>query len=279
MASPLLNVDQFVAAGFERAQFAISSSGLPFNTASPPAQDAVVGMTILQGAKAANPTLGAAEILQITGDNGVRASIQFPSNANPQFDLSFTDMTGAFLNAIQGTTTIDLQSVYDFFTLNPGNPPQIDIALLLTTRGQSTEAGNEGTGYYSLLFPLCTAVLTQLPNMQTGPNEGTFGFSVNVNSVSKLPWGTALSQGTHGTTSASGFLFFSKGIPTFDVYRHDGTATSFTPTQTLNSNEQMIAWNDIDGTPVTLAVTPSSGDVTFTAQTADDYQLTMYEVA
>lgn len=279
MASSLLNIDQFFGGGFERVQYALSSSGLPFDTANPPAQAAGVGMTILKGAKAANPTLGTATVLQLEGDNGVRGSIQFPSNALPEFDLTFTDFTAAFLNAVQGTTTDDAQSVYDLLLLDPEDRPFVDMFILLTQRGVSAEAGSEGNGFVNLMFPLCTVTLTGLPNMQTGANAGEYTYKVSVNRVSQLPWGESLSVANHGSAKAGGFIFFSEEIPTFDVYRHDGADASYTPSQTLNSNEQVIAWNAITGSEATLAVTPSSGDFTYTAQTADDYTLFMYEVA
>jgi hypothetical protein len=83
----------------------------------------------------------------------------------------------------------------------------------------------------------------------------------------------------HGTTRASGFIFFSEAIPTFDIYTQDGADASYTPTQTLNANEQVIAWNDITGTSATLATTVNSGAFEYTAQTADEITLFMYEVA
>lgn len=277
MASTLTNIGQFVSGGFSRVQYTLSSSGLPYGTLA--AAGSGQGMTIVEGAKAANPTLGNAEILQITGDNGVRAAIQFPSSALPTFDLTFADLTAAFLNALQGTTTDDAQSIYDFVLLDPEEPPAIDLFLLLTQKSVSTEAGSEGNGYLNIIFPLCTATLTGLPNMQTGANEGTFTFSVTVNRVSQLPWGEALSVASHGTTKVSGFIFFSEAIPTIDVFTQNGTDSSYTPTQTLNSNEQVIAWDDIAGTTGTLAITPSSGDFTFTASTSGYGTLFLYEVA
>ena len=100
MASSLTNISQFIGGGFERVQYALSSSGLPFDSTSPPAQTEGAGLTTLEGANASNPTLGGAQILQIEGDNGVRGVIQFPSNQQPTFDLTFADFTGTFLNAI-----------------------------------------------------------------------------------------------------------------------------------------------------------------------------------
>jgi len=277
MAASLTNVSQFITGGFERVQYALSSSGLPYGTA--PSPDSGQGMTIVEGAKAANPTLGDAEVLQITGDNGVRGAIQFPSNSLPTFDLIFADLTAAFLNAVQGTTTDDAQSIYDFLLIDPEDAPVVDLFLMLTQKAVSTEAGSEGNGYFTVLFPLCTATLTGLPNMQTGANEGQFTWSVTVNRVSQLPWGESLSVASHGTTKASGFVFFSEAIPTIDIFTQNGTTATYTPTQTLNSNDQVIAWNDIAGTTGTLSITPSTGDFTFTAGTSGEVTLFLYEVA
>ncbi len=278
MATSLTNIDQWLQAGFERVQFVLSTNGRPYGAL--PAAGSVSGMSILKGANAANITLPAAEILQIPGDNGVRGAIQFAGNALPTFDLTFADFTGTFVDAVQGTTEVDGQSIYDFFLLDPANRAFADIFLLLTQRGVSTVSGEEGNGYANVIFPLCTVGYQGPGAMSTGANASLHTFNVTVNRASVLPWGTPLATGTHGTTQAGGFVFFSEKIPTFDIFRQNNSDTDFTPTQSLNANEQVIAWDgSAGGTPSTLSVGVTSGDVTFTAQTNENVTTALYEVA
>lgn len=278
MATSLTNIDQWLSGGFRRAQYVLSSSGRPYGTA--PAADSGAGMSILQGAKTANISLPQPTILQIPGDDGVRGTIQFPGNELPSFDLVFSDFKGSFLDAVQGTTADDAQSIYDFFMLDPANRSFPDIFLMLTQRAPSTLAGEQGNGYATLVFPLCTLGFSGLPQLASGANAGEYTFTVTLNRVSILPWGEVLTTGAHGTDGASGFYFFSEEIPTFDVFRQNNSTATYTPTQDLNANDQVIAYDSaLDGAGVALAITPSSGDFTFTAQTSGNLTTFLYEVA
>ena len=66
MASTLTNINQWIGAGFARAQFVLSTGGRPYGSL-PTAGNGNGGMTILQGASAANLNLPAAEVTQIPG--------------------------------------------------------------------------------------------------------------------------------------------------------------------------------------------------------------------
>lgn len=278
MASSLTNIEQFIAGGFERVQFVLSTSGRPYG--SLPAAGNGAGMTILEGANSANISLPAAEVLQIPGDNGVRGAIQFANNALPTFDLTFADFTGSFVDAVQGTTHLDVQTAYDFFALDPQDRDFPDIFLLLTGRAVSTEAGSEGNGYDNIIFPLCTVSYTSPGEFQTGANARQHTFSVTVNRVSIFPWGVTLTKGTHGTAKTSGFTFFSEQIPTFDIYRQDNSTATYSPSQALNANEQVIGFDSAAlGAGATLSTGVSSGDFTFTAQTNENVTTFLYEVA
>jgi len=277
MASSLVNISQFVAGGARYAQYSLSSSGLPYGTA--PSSGNGAGMTAIPGLRSASISLPEPQILQIEGDDSVRAAIQFPANALPSFTMGLADFVGAFVDALQGTTADDAQSVYNMYMLNPDLSTFPDIFLMLTRRSVSTVAGSQGNGYETVIFPLCTVGFTNLGDFSTGANAAERTVTVTVNRVSQLPWGEALTTGAHGTTQASGFVFWSEQVPTFDVYTQDGSTTSYTPTNTLASNEQVIAWEDIAGTsaPLTGGVTVSSGDFTFTAGTDGEVTAFMYE--
>lgn len=277
MASSLVNIEQFVAGGARYAQYSLSSSGLPYGTA--PAVDNGTGMTDIRGFSAASVNLPEPQILQITGEDNVRAAIQFPSNELPSFTMSFADFSGSFMDALQGTTADDAQSTYDFFMLNPEVSEFPDIFLMLTRRSVSTVAGSEGNGYETVIFPLCTVGFTNIGDFATGANAAERSVTVTVNRVSQLPWGEPLTSVAHGTTQASGFVVWSEQVPTFDVFTQNGSTTTWTPTKALASNDQVIAWEDIAGTSAVLTggVTISSGDFTFTAGTSGEITAFLYE--
>lgn len=254
MATTITNVSRWIAGGFAEAQFAISSSGRPYNSGVLTPGN-IAGMTVLKGAKTANVAVPQAEILQIPGDNGVRGVIQFPGNALPAFDMVFSDLTTSFVNALQGTTAVDVQSIYEWLIVDPENRAFPDIFLMLTRRAVSTEAGSTGNGYDTVIFPQATVSFAGSSGYQTGANPGEFTFNVTVNRTGVLPWGTPLTSGTHGTAAASGFLFWSQAVPTFDVAIKDGIITSWTLTKTYASNAQALGWKTASGTTSTDSVT------------------------
>jgi len=247
MATTLTNVSRWISGGFSEVQYQVSTSGKPYNSATLDATE-IQGTTVIKGAKSANIQVPQAEILQIPGDNGVRGVIQFPGNALPTFDLVVSDLTTAFANFMQGTTAVDVRSVYEWLILDPANRTFPDVFLILTRSAVSTEAGMTGNGYETIIFPQATISFAGVGQMQTGANEGEYTFNVTVNRTSQLPWGTALSTATHGTTEASGFVFFSQAVPTFDVAKKDGIITDWTLTKTYASNGQGVAWKTVSGT-------------------------------
>lgn len=250
MATTLANVSRWISGGFAEVQYTRSSSGKPYNSGSLTAGN-IAGTTVLKGAKSANIQIPQAEILQIPGDDGVRGVIQFPGNALPTFDLVFSDLTTSFANAMQGTIAIDVQSIYEWLILDPANRTFPDIFLILTRRAVSTEAGVTGNGYETIVFPQSTVSFAGAGGHQTGANEGEYTFNVSVNRTGILPWGTALSNATHGTTEASGFIFWSQYVPTFDVAIKDGTITDWTLTKTYAGNAQAMVWKTVSGTTST----------------------------
>lgn len=259
MATTLTNVSRWISGGFSEVQYQISTSGKPYNSATLDATE-IQGTTVAKGAKSANIEIPEAEILQIPGDNGVRGVIQFPGNALPNFDLILSDITLAFVNDAQGTITVNAQNVYDLLILDPSNRTFQDIFLILTRRAVSTEAGMTGNGYETIIFPQSTVSFAGVNGYETGANEGEYAAKVTVNRTSVLPWGTPLTTGTHGTTEASGFLFFSQSVPTFDVAKKDGIITSWTLTKTYASNGQAITWKTVSGTTSTDSATPDTAN-------------------
>ncbi len=277
MASTLTNISQWISGGATKLQYAISSSGRPYNASALTAGNDS-GMTDVDGFRIASFSFPEARTLQIEGDDGVRGSIIFAGNTTPTFTLAFSDLTMSFMNAVQGTTVDDAQSVYDIGILDPANLSFPDLFIMMTRRAPSTEAGEEGNGYETVVFPLCTGIFTGMGDFNTGDNAGEYSYQFTVNRVSQLPFGETLTTANHGTTEASGFIFWSQEIPTFDVFIQDNSTTAWTPNNTIAANSQVIAFDGASGaSAATLAVTLSSGDITFTAQTSGNITTAMYE--
>jgi hypothetical protein len=259
MATTLTNVSQWISGGFAEAQYTRSSSGRPYNSATLTATN-IVGTTVAKGAKVANVEIPEAEILQIAGDDGIRGVIQFPGNALPTFDLTLSDFSNALVNAVQGTMVVDVQSTYELTLIDPANRQFPDIFLMLTRRAVSTDPGMTGNGYETIIFPQATMSFAGAGGFETGANEGEYVFNVTVNRTSILPWGTPLTTGTHGSTAASGFIFWSQYVPTFDVAIKDGIITSWTLTKTYAANGQALTWKTVSGTTTTDSVTPDTAN-------------------
>jgi hypothetical protein len=276
MASSLTNVSQWLNGGARIVQQVQSTSGLPYGTA--PSAGSIAGMTDLPGIQTANINFNEAEVLEIPGDDGIRGIIVFPNESLPTIDFEFADFTGSFFDSAQGLTADDAQSTYDFYLLGSKGVTLTDQFLMLTRRAVSTEAGSEGNGYETVIFPLCTITSNGVGSFSTGANSSPYSYRAVANRVSQFPWGEALSTGSHGADNAVGFLFWSEQVPTFDVFTQNNSDTTATPTKTLASNDQVIAWDDVAGTSSTLATTiDGSNDFSFTAQAENNVTVFLYE--
>jgi hypothetical protein len=272
MASSLTNIAQVGAGGLERAQFVLSTSGRPYGTL--PSAGSGAGMTILEGANNVTFNFPSYETLSIPGDNSVDSAILFKPGTAPTMQLQFARFNGSFNDTVQGVTVDDAQSIYNIYGIDPETPTFPDIFLLLTGKAVSKDSGSEGNGYDNWMFPLCQVGYTGPNGMQTGTNARLHTFDLTLNRVNILPWGESFSD------YVSGFYFFSEGIPTFDIFVQNNSDTSYTPTQTLNANEQVIGFDSAAlGAGATLATSVSSGDFTFSAQTSGNVSTFLYEVA
>ena len=203
MASTILNVSQWVKGGADSVQQSRSTSGRPYGDL--PAAGEGVGMLDLPGLNSASFTAGEPEILEIEGGDGIRAVIQFPNDTLPQVDLEFADFQGEFYNDTQGLNVIDVQSVYNFYVLGAGSTVLTDQFLMLTRKAVSTQAGSQGNGFETLLFPLASiSPLNPYGDAATGPNQANNSYRASMNRVSLTPWGQTISEATNAATSAGG---------------------------------------------------------------------------
>ena len=272
MATSLTNISNWGTAGFDRAQFVLSASGLL--KMSDLSAGTGRGMTVINEVKAANWQFGEDVTVSLEGDDGVFGKITFEGDTLPKFDLTVSELAVAMVNAIQGTSIVDVQTTYDFLAIGPEARDYTDLFLMLTRRAVSTESGSEASGYETVIFPLCT-----LSFRGTGlafQSAGEYTFSVTVNPVTQTPWGIDLSGSVTGKEKVAGFMFFSEAPPTFDVFKEDGVLTAYTLTQTIASNSQLIGFEDAGATE---SLGLSSNDATFTANSSGDRLTILYEVA
>ena len=270
MAATLVNISNWIGAGANHAQYVLSQSGKP--KSSDLANDSSRGMTQLKGIETANWQLAASSVVSIPGDDGVLGQISFPGTELPSFEMTLSELPVAFINAIQGTSTVDVQTTYDFLALDPKDADDVDMFIMLSRKSLSTESGSEGSGYETVIFPLCTVSFQGTNYANQSP--GAFNFTVTVNRVSQLPWGLDLGSSVTGKEQVSGFMFWSEQIPTFGVYKEDGVETSFTLSNTIASNSQLIGFDNVGATN---ALGLSTNDATFSVGSAGDILTVLYE--
>jgi len=269
------------AAGFDRIQYAVSTGGIPTDYASLSA-DAGAGLTRLYAAQAADVSIPEGSTVQIEGDDGVDAQFQFDVTELEAFALTLGRNNNAFINTIQGTTAIDLQSTWDVLARNPKGRDFTDMFFLLTRRAQKRN-GTTGAGYHHVIVSLATG--TYLGSAFGTQAAGAFNYNVVANYVDQTWFGNALGSDANevsGKNFASSFEFVTDCAVSIDIYKSDGAATSYTPNQSYRSGGTVLAWDCGDlalaTVPATLAITPSGGDFTFTAPDSGDYIAFIYEV-
>lgn len=271
MATSLTNINAWLAAGFDRAQFVLSTSGLVkiSDLTAPNGR----GMARINGVKAANWQFGEDVKVPIEGDDIILAKITFEGDTLPTFDLTASEFNAAFVNTLQGTSTIDVQSTYDVIPIGPSDRDIDDLMIMLTRRAPSQKSGSEGSGYENVLFPLCEVSFRGTGSQFQAAGEYTM--SVTVNRVTQTPWGLDLGPSVGGKEKVAGFIFFSEQPASLAAFKEDGLATSFTLPLTIASNAQAIGF---DNAGATKAVTVSGNDVTVTAGAGGDRLTVLYEV-
>lgn len=270
------------SAGFDRIQYAPSVSGIP-TAYTGLAADSGLGLTRLYAAQAADTSLPESVTTNIDGDDGVSDQFLFDATELEGFSLSLGRTNYGFINTIQGTTSIDMQSTYSMLPRNPKGRDFADMFFLLTRRAQKRD-GTTGSGYEHLIVPKCNG--TYLSGPFGARAAGVYNFNVVANTVDQTFYGNPLGSdasevGTKGEVSS--FEFFTDYRVTIDVYKSNGVATSYTPSQAPRTSGTVIAWDCGDlalaTIPTTLAATESSGSFTFTAPGSGDHIIFLYEVA
>lgn len=268
------------SAGFDRIQYAVSTDGIPTDF-SGIASDAVAGLSRLAAAQAADVSIPAPNVVTIPGDDGIDAQFLFDVTELESFEMTVGRSNYGFVNALQGTSTINLQSAISMLPRNPKGRDYPDMFFLLTRRAQLRD-GSTGAGYEHVLVPKATVAYLGSPFETQG--EGVYTYQVTANYVPQTFYGQALGAGgteVGGKNEMSSFEMYSEYPVTVDVYKSDGTATSFTPSKTPRTGGLLLAWDAGDlalaTAPTTLSVSLSEGDITFTAPDSGDYIIALYE--
>lgn len=285
----LVNIEEFIAAGFDQLQLAfLDSNGFPAGITGTVSNGNVASMQRFAGAKTAEIQLPETPVVAVTGDDGLLGTFQFQSNEPRQFALNLGEMNLAIMNKSQGTSIYTVGSYYDFAAFDPENQSFVDSVLLASSQAKSMESGNRGAGYYHMLLPL--SQLIWRGNNREEQAAIDFPWNVVMNRADQLPWGTPINSDSFGKNALTGAIWFSKNRMTLDTYRYNGTDTSYllsrVPYTDADGKIHVATWynraNGIKGLDVTLStsIVAATKTLTFSSVTpkaAGDYFISLVE--
>lgn len=275
MATALTQVKQFIAAGFDMAQWGVRVNGIPYGPTGTIAQDNSAELARLFGVKTADVSVPEADIVPITGDDGLLGSFLFASNQPIQFTMEVGQADLTLAAKTQGTSVYNVGPYYAVNFLSPDSPSYTDVVLLLTSQAKAVETNQEGSGYHHVLLPFCNMFYLGSGFNERG--ERTVRYSVTTSKTSKFPWGQVLDENTAGTSKYIGLEWFSQHRVTMATYISNGSATSFVLDRTPVDEHHALGW--LNGAGLAISVTPATRTVSFAAPSANDELVVVYEYA
>lgn len=278
---PLVNVNEWLAGGFERAQLGvIDSSGYFVGKTTTTTTLTGDGMIQLQDPKTANIPRRGTRRLAIEAGDKLAGTIQFPSIEEGAFTLEIARMNQSVAALTMGNK-VYAEEEWDMNSFDPADITYQSVCLLFSRKALSKEAGQVGTGWEHLLLYNCTMNYNGPGEFRTGTNEATYSYDVVFNRSTKTPWGRTLSTANDGTTEDSGKQFFTQGKFTLHSFLGDNSDTTavleYVPVSaTLNT--QFMVYED--GVKATTGITISSSTVTWgAAPGAAERDVILYEHA
>lgn len=285
----LVNIKDFIAAGFDSLQLAfLDSNGFPAGVTGSVSQGSVASMQRFAGVKTAEIQLPETPIVSVTGDDGLLGTFQFQSNEPRSFALNLGEMNLSILNKSQGTSLYTVGSYYDFAAFDPANQSFVDCVLLASSQAKSMESGNRGAGYYHMLLPL--SQLQWRGNNREEQSAIDFPWNVIMNRADTLPWGTPISSDTFGKDAMTGAIWFSQNRMTLDTYRYNGSDTTYllsrVPFTDANGKIHVATWYnraggveglDVTGSTTIVAATKTLTFSAVTPKAAGDYFISLVE--
>lgn len=268
------------SAGFSRAWYVKSTSGIPTDTANLTADaDSATSFTRLYAASSAGLDLSESVVVPIEGDDGVDGQFIFESSELLTFNLTVGRKDFAHDNLLAGTSTIDLQSTFSMQMIEPQDRDFVDTFYIFTRRSQDDNSAGK---YENILVPLTNGKSLGSP-FQTRA-AGAFNYQINANRVTQTFYGADLSSSVGGKEAATAFRIFSDYPLMIDVWKQDGVETDFLPAHTPRTGGNVLAWNKSGSSaPTTQSITydsPVSGSWNLDAAGTDgDIVIILYELA
>lgn len=213
----------------------------------------------ISGPKAMTLNIPNATVIQHIGRDRVEETDQLPPREGSTAEIR-TSGIDLDVDAFLSGTKKDTHGAYSTFltrqTDKQGAEPQIGIIAWQ----QSMLQGARRWHYY--LVPSSRAVAM---NAGMEENPADHRYSININPVSKLPWGTALTEVDNGSLS-SGFVdLYSTLRPTsFPMvsFKADGVEDTFVFTDYKNGKSDYPV--TVNGVLVTADITKTDGQIVFT---------------
>jgi hypothetical protein len=87
MATALTHVKQFISAGFDMAQWGVRRNAIPYGPTGTIAQNNSAELSRIFTVKTADVSVPEADVVPITGDDGLRGSFLFASNQPISFTM------------------------------------------------------------------------------------------------------------------------------------------------------------------------------------------------
>lgn len=256
--------------GFRDAQvYAINEDGYP----AAPSTAAYVGF-LIPGPKAFTLNVPTPQVIPHIGRDYVEETDQLPSREAPTGEIrsSGVDLdVDAFLQGVKKFSVGAYSEVIARATDKQGAEPEVGIIAWQ----QSKEDGKRRWHY--CLVPSTRAVVLG-EGMEENPVDHRY--QININPMSSLPWGTALTELTHGTKKSGFFDLYSTLRPEKQypmvAFKANGSATEFTFEDYKTGRSDYPVF--VNGVLQTTEVTKADGSFEFDYPPAEDAIITIWLV-
>lgn len=276
MTTALTHVKQFISAGFDMAQWGVRRNAIPYGPTGTIAQNNSAELSRIFTVKTADVSVPEADVVPITGDDGLRGSFLFASNQPISFTMEVGESDLRLASKSQGTSIYEVGPYWALNVLGPDNPTYEDIVLLMTSQAKAVETNQEGSGFHHVMLPYCNIFYLGAGFNERG--EKTFRYSVTTSKTSKWPWGQVIDENIVGTGKFLAMEWFSQNRFTMATYISNGVATQFTLARTPVDPQHCLGWRNGAALPIT--VVPSTRVASWTgAGTGGDEIVVAYEYA
>lgn len=215
------------------------------------------------GVKSGTPPANEPETTQITGDDGLRGEIEFPSIETRRFTLEVGDQDLDLVAKITGAEIRDVAGGRGI-AVDADDVPDRDAVILLQSRSVDTITGK--SGYTVTMIPRAT--VSYLGRSEATEREAAaYQFSVTPQLSQYEPWGITMTIALNGKTQTRSFSYSFVKPVWMQVWTGDGATTDFTTQHDLVGASAIevfvdkvnVAVDSVSGNTFTLASAPAAG--------------------